>query len=286
MSVFEYNINNCGWNNFIDPDWSNIVSYELSLPKSKYVNLDYRKELYTAISALPDDNYAILYSGGIDSAIIMKIFYDCKKTFTPFVAEFWLNGKLLNEYELSFVNNDCSKCDVTPVRIELDVKKILTNELDRLCTIFPTRGPERVIQMVILEHISNEYTIVTGEGDPNIIFKNDKLYWVDRSIALHMKMYSEYLGLGKCIWGLGFVPELYYPLTQNHILKNYNLKKYNNAEEQWANFGKMDFYKFYFPEIPKRNKVIAMNVPDVIEPQLPGVWKWYTYGEKEYNFKI
>ena len=101
----------------------------------------------------------------------------------------------------------------------------------------------------LIEHIPNEYTIVTGEGDPNITCKDDTLYWTDRSIALHMKMYSEYLELGKCIWGLGFTPELYYPLTQNHILKDYGLSNFDDPEKQWANFGKMDFYNFYFPEI-------------------------------------
>jgi len=65
-------------------DFQDVEFAATQVGKAGYVNLDYRKELYTAISALPDDNYAILYSGGIDSAIIMKIFYDCKKTFTPF----------------------------------------------------------------------------------------------------------------------------------------------------------------------------------------------------------
>jgi hypothetical protein len=286
--LFNYNTNNCGWNNFLDPDWHNITSYELELPEAKYINLNYREELHKAVSALPDDNYAILYSGGIDSAIVMQTFYNCNKTFTPFVAEYKLNGKLLNEYELSFVDKDCSQCNATPVHIELDVKQIITKELDRLCNIFPTRGPERVVQMVILEHIPNEYTIVTGEGDPNITCKDNALYWTDRSIALHMKMYSEYLGLGECIWGLGFTPELYHPLTQNSILKDSiaKLNNLNDVEHHWAYTGKMDFYDFHFPEIFKRDKIIAINVPDQIEPQLPGVWKWYTYGEQEYNFKI
>jgi len=286
--LFNYNTNNCGWNNFLDPDWHNITSYELELPEAKYINLNYREELHKAISALPEDNYAILYSGGIDSAIVMQAFYNCNKTFTPFVAEYWLNGKLLNEYELSFVDKDCSQCNATPIRIELDVKQIITKELDRLCNIFPTRGPERVVQMVILEHIPNEYTIVTGEGDPNITCKNNTLYWTDRSIALHMKMYSEYLGLGECIWGLGFTPELYHPLTQNSILKESiaKLNNLNEVEHHWAYAGKMYFYDFHFPEIFKRDKIIAINVPDQIEPELPGAWKWYTYGEQEYNFKI
>ena len=39
-------------------------------------------------------------SGGIDSAIVMQTFYNCNKTFTPFVAEFRLDEKLLNEYDL------------------------------------------------------------------------------------------------------------------------------------------------------------------------------------------
>ena len=77
-----------GIKHFLDPDWSNITSYELELPEAKYINLNYREELYKAISALPEDNYAILYSGGIDSAIVMQAFYNCNKTFTPFVAEY------------------------------------------------------------------------------------------------------------------------------------------------------------------------------------------------------
>tara|TARA_B100000686_G_C16793494_1_gene980477 strand:- start:46 stop:912 length:867 start_codon:yes stop_codon:yes gene_type:complete len=286
--LFNYNINNCGWNNFLDPDWSNITSYKLELPKAKYINLNYRDELHKAVSKLPEDNYAILYSGGIDSAIVMQTFYNCNKTFTPFVAEFWLNGKLLNEYELSFVNDDCTRCNATPVRIELDVKQILTKELDRLCNIFPTRGPERVVQLVILEHIPKKYKVVTGEGDPNISYEDNTLYWVDRSIALHMKMYSEYLGLGECIWGLGFTPELYHPLTQDVILNDWfvKLKNFNHVEQQWAYTGKMNFYNFYFPEISKRNKIIACDRESIIEPQLPGVWKWYTNNEQKYNFKI
>ena len=36
--LFNYNINNCGWNNFLDPDWHNVTSYELELPEAKYIN--------------------------------------------------------------------------------------------------------------------------------------------------------------------------------------------------------------------------------------------------------
>ena len=288
--LFNYNINNCGWNNFLDPDWHNVTSYELELPEAKYINLNYREELHKAVSALPDDNYAILYSGGIDSTIVMQTFYNCNKTFTPFVAEFWLNEKLLNKYELGFVDDDCARCNTTPIRIELDVNKILKKELDRLYNIFPTYHSERIVQMPILEHISNGYKIVTGEGDPNITCKNNVFYWVDYSAHLHMKMYSEYLELGKCIWGLGFTPELYYPLTQNHILKDYGLSNFDDPEKQWANFGKMDFYNFYFPEIPKRKKIVACNMTSVMKPYLPEVIndlakRHGLYGQ-EYNFKI
>tara|TARA_B110000914_G_C15388372_1_gene411205 strand:+ start:4 stop:936 length:933 start_codon:yes stop_codon:yes gene_type:complete len=272
--LFDYNINNCGWNNFLDPDWHNITDYKIRYQKPKYINLNYRDELHNAVSALPDDNYAILYSGGIDSAIVMQTFYNCNKTFTPFVAEFWLNGKLLNEYELSFEKEDCSQCNATPVRIKLDVKQILTKELDRLCNIFPTWHPERICQMCILENIPKGYILVSGAGDPTIYIKNKKLYWSDRSYALHLKMYSEYLGLGKCIWGLGFTPELCPSLISNPFIKEW-FKRINIDNDESASVydkdEKMKIYKHYFPEVKIRKKIVACNITSIIKKELPEV---------------
>lgn len=275
--LFDYNINNCGWNNFLDPDWHNTIDFKIRYQKPKYINLDYRSELYKAVSALPDKNYAILYSGGIDSAVVMHVFNKCEKQFTPYVAEFWLDGKLLNEYELSFVNTDCRLCDTTPVRIELDIRKICENELDRLCSLFPTRYVERYIQMIILEYIPKGLTPVTGEGPPNISVNDAlELYWEEMSHDLCLKFYSQYLELDECIFGCGFTTELGPPLIDNEVVNNWQNKRteatdYKNYEE----IGKFNMYNTYFPDVTshtrsRNRKIVACNYK-VAESTFPGL---------------
>lgn len=254
-ALFQFNANNQGWNNLKDVDFKELDSYQIKIRKPSYFNLDYRDEFAKTVENLSSDvKYNILYSGGLDSAITLQMFNEGNKNISVYVGIFKYDGIILNQQELNWVNIDCNRLSVTPLFVEIDVKKFFNEEIVAYHDIFPTHNIERYMQMKLLNTIPKDGIIVNSAGDPTFKPSNKHRWvWVDRSYALHTIFLSEKKEFDMIWWALGMTPELGISLCKNKKMIEFLETPIGDFDKYGKNF----VYNYFFPEVPARMKSVA-----------------------------
>jgi len=70
---------------------------------------------------LQENNYNLFLSGGIDSENIGNIFIEHGINFTPVIVSYKHKDKILNDYDIKYAFKFCSKHNITPKIIDIDI---------------------------------------------------------------------------------------------------------------------------------------------------------------------
>jgi asparagine synthetase B (glutamine-hydrolysing) len=99
--------------------------------KAKYIPDSFKKECVSAANKISDfskkqnKNPIILFSGGLDSEIVVRAFLESGRKF-EIVTNRFLNGK--NSHEIDNVKNFCLRFNLKPIYIDIDIENWLVSE--------------------------------------------------------------------------------------------------------------------------------------------------------------
>lgn len=90
----------------------------------------------------------IYYSGGLDSEFVLMAAMEARLYYTPVVFR-WIgdDGKILNAYDLSYVDKFCNRHELIPVYLDLDIVELWnTNEFRQFATAIQCSSPQIATQ--------------------------------------------------------------------------------------------------------------------------------------------
>jgi len=143
----------------IEDNWSVIYG------RCQRTNLNFRDECVKAASiiweqrdGLPID---ILFSGGIDSEIVLRSFVETKVPINVNIIEF---DNFLNAYDVSFAKSICNNLNITPIIHKLDVEKFWkSGEYLQYSDISKAVSPQILTHMWLMNKLDG--LPILGSGD-------------------------------------------------------------------------------------------------------------------------
>jgi len=149
--------------------------------------LEYGKELIQnaiEINDLKDGKLYALYSGGIDSEMLLEVFLSQKIDITPVIIKLSPN---YNDYDLKYAYQFCKNKNITPLMLDINIDEFIqTGEIIKLSEKI---GPCPYQMMPIInETLKIDGTVLSGNNEP--------YFGPDESTGKWYLIDKEYL----CLW--------------------------------------------------------------------------------------
>ena len=114
-----------------------------------------------------------MYSGGIDSELVMEVFLSQGMKITPVIVKMDLG---LNDHDLTWAEQYCNKKNIKPVIYNLDVKKFISSrEIVTLAEFTKTSAYQFLSS--IKAALSIDGTLLTGQDEPYIGLDQSTKTW-------------------------------------------------------------------------------------------------------------
>lgn len=120
-----------------------------------------------------DGELFCMYSGGIDSELVMDVFLSLGMKITPVIVKMDLG---LNDHDFTWAEEYCRKRNVTPLIHTLDVKKFIrSGEILKLGQL--TRSSAYQYLSTIKSALSLDGTVLTGADEPYMALDQQTQLW-------------------------------------------------------------------------------------------------------------
>lgn len=226
-------------------DWNPVVDGDFNVRFGSCTRepTDFRTEtLLTAelINSSMESDYCIGISGGIDSEIVARAFFECGFDFTPIVFKFkddWNRSE--NELAFSFLNY----YGVKPEIIELDIIEYFTKDVLEIAEQF--RVAFRTLPYLYWLNTKTELPMINGSGLANIFQHPKREKEMCFTVSNCINPYPQLKHTG-----VKAVPEFFFytPEMMASVLLDEDVKKF--CELGWTTSNKgLDSWKMWF--IPK-----------------------------------
>lgn len=120
-----------------------------------------------------DGELFCMYSGGIDSELVLEVFLSLGMKITPVIVKMDMG---LNNHDFTWAEEYCKKRNITPLIYNLDIKKFISSgEILKLAELTKTSAYQYL--STVKAALSLNGTVLTGQDEPYIGFDKDTNLW-------------------------------------------------------------------------------------------------------------
>ena len=109
--------------------------------------------------------YAVPYSGGIDSECVLELLYDAGADVTAYTVDMYIDGILINEYDTNYAKQYTRTRGINHTVIDLDLNQFLDNEMFEYAHKYRVISPQLSMHLWLLDCIPTTEVIYLP-GDP------------------------------------------------------------------------------------------------------------------------
>ena len=114
-----------------------------------------------------------MYSGGIDSELVMEVFLSQGMKITPVIVKMNVG---LNNHDLTWAEQYCNKKNITPIIYNLDINKFIkSGEILKLAELTKTSAYQYLSS--VKAALSLDGSVLTGQDEPYIGLDQDSNTW-------------------------------------------------------------------------------------------------------------
>lgn len=238
---YAYNGENFTFRKNPDDIWS------ISFGKCERPVLDFKTECLKAAEYICNNTnlpIIIMFSGGIDSEIILRTFLEIGAEVTAVTLQ--LNNNL-NYHDIKYAIEVCEELKAPHKIFQLDIFDFFQNMLPYYIEHIAPILPVYCVMLWLIDQLDGQY-VITGNGVLPIIRHNDLLYLVEKELYLVISRYCILNNLEGAPEFFHYSPEM----MLSYLNEVVNILKTSTIPA--SVLIKYDIYKKFWPDIKQRKK--------------------------------
>jgi hypothetical protein len=216
----------------------------------------YYEELVNNAKMLRDvytGKFDLLFSGGIDSEVILRLYLDLKIPINVFIF------KYENDYNYKDYNQAIATCNalgVTPTVIDFNLKKFFENDAYDIWKTVHFLNAGRLPHMKMIEYLDG--IPIMGDGNPEWICVNGEWKWVFAEIDTQWISYCNLIGRTAITNWYEYSPEIAVSYTKEPVVQQLFTTSQRNSRGI-----KCQLHQQFWPDLASRDKLIGFegNMP-------------------------
>lgn len=173
----------------------------------------------------------LLFSGGIDSEVMVRSFIESKSKFDVCIADY----QGINQHDIKYAFICCEELGIIPIVVKINLEEFWQTELDIFAYQSQTFSPQLCTYMKV-SSMFPDHLVVLGGGENHLVKENNSWYLSEKERISSLHRYfisSKILG-----WGgfFQYTPELIRSAMQSMI-------KYTERDFVDSKDFKLEFYK-------------------------------------------
>jgi hypothetical protein len=213
-----------------------------------------------AIYELFNEPLSLLFSGGVDSEVVLRVYLDLKIPIKVYIFKYKNNYNII---EFTHAVAECEKLNVTPIIIDFDLEKFFENEAYDFMLKTYAMGPGWLPHMKMTEFVDG--IPIIGSGEPYFrrtsrdwTTSHPWVYQIDEH-SHHWAVYHTVIGRKTITDWYEYSPELLVsfsklPYVQNLI--NDRIRGKLSTETS-----KVLIHQAYWPDLQQRQKLVGFEGP-------------------------
>jgi hypothetical protein len=178
--------------------------WDVEYPKTKRPIADFVSECVNAANELSAfKKPLLLFSGGIDSEVMVRSFHEAKVGVDVCIADY----QGLNQHDIEYAFTCCEELKITPIVLNINLEEFWQTELDMFAAQSQTFSPQLCTYMKISSYFPN-HLILIGGGENHLVKENNSWYLSEKERISGLHRY--FLNSNISGWGgfFQYTPEL------------------------------------------------------------------------------
>jgi len=191
-----------------------------------------------------DKSIFVLLSGGVDSEIVARSFFELSIPITCVIGRF---NDGMNDHDIRYAFKFCERYRIPYIIIDVDIEKLWKEDLYNYASVTRCISPQLILPMWLSDQVDG-YTII-GAGECYMVQNSKHKFelWEKEKIA---SWYRHYLINNKegCPGFFQYTPELMLSYINDDIIKDIS----NKIEGYSTYYEKLKVYKKYWKDLESR----------------------------------